>query len=198
MKVKNAVSIALLLFVAASVVYLVAGESLSRNGPEQAGAPGTVAEPTLTRVATEPIAAPQEPAATAEEAVKIIDEPAESAETPREPQHKLTAYYFHRTQRCPTCLNMEAYAEAALREGLADAFASGELEWLAINVEQPQHEHFIEEYGLTASALVMALSRAGAQTQWKSLERVWELVADESEFKEYVRDEALAYLGEGR
>ena len=59
MKVKNAVSIALLLFVAASVVYLVAGESLSRNGPEQAGAPGTVAEPTLTRVATEPIAAPR-------------------------------------------------------------------------------------------------------------------------------------------
>ena len=92
---------------------------------------------------------------------------------------------------------MEAYAEDALREGLPDAFESGELEWQAVNVEDPQHEHFVEEYELTASALVMVLLENGKQKQWKDLGRVWELVGDEWEFKEYVLDEAMAYRESG-
>ena len=92
---------------------------------------------------------------------------------------------------------MEAYAEAGLRDGFPDAFESGELEWRAVNVEEPENEHFVEEYGLTASALVMVLLENDEQKQWKDLGRVWELVGDEWEFKEYVRDEAMAYLESG-
>ena len=191
MKAKNVVSIVLLLFVAASVVYLVAGESLSRSGQEQAAAPGTAAEPAPTQTAT------GQGARTTAEPVEPTDEPVELGKIPTAPQRKLVAYYFHRTQRCRTCLTMEAYAEDALREGLADAFESGALEWQAVNVEEPQYEHFVGEYGLTASALVMVLLENGAQKQWKDLGRVWELVGDEWEFKEYVRDEAMAYLESG-
>jgi len=191
MKVKNVVSVVLLLFVAASVVYLVAGESLSRSDQEQAGSPGTVAEPTPTETAA------GQAARTTEEPVESTGEPVEVAEMPTALQHKLVAYYFHRTQRCRTCLTMEAYAEDALRKGLPEAFESGELEWQAVNVEEPQHEHFVEEYGLTASALVMVLLENGEQKQWKDLGRVWELVGDEWEFKNYVRDEAMAYLESG-
>ncbi len=191
MKVKNVVSVVLLLFVAASVVYLVAGGSLSRSDQEQAGSPDTVAEPTLTQATVGPASR------TAQEQVESTDEPVQVVEKPTEPQHKLVAYYFHRTQRCRTCLTMEAYAENSLKDGLADAFDSGELEWQAVNVEAPQHEHFVEEYGLTASALVMVLLENGEQKQWKDLGRVWELVGDEWEFKEYVRDEAMTYLESG-
>ena len=107
---------------------------------------------------------------------------------------KLVAYYFHRTQRCQTCLAMEAYAAEALREGFSEAFESGELEWQAVNVEESQSEHFVEEYGLTASALVMVLFEDGEQKHWKNLERVWELVGDELQYKAYVEAEALAML----
>ena len=179
MQAKNVVSVVLLLFVAASVVYLIAGESLSRSEQDQSSAPATVAE---------------EPAPTTEESVESPKEPARVAEKPAVPRHKLVAYYFHRTQRCQTCLAMEAYAAEALREGFPDALESGELEWQAVNVEESQNEHFVEEYGLTASALVMVLFEDGEQKHWKDLERVWELVGDELHYKAYVEAEALAML----
>ena len=81
MKVKNIVSIVLLLFVAASVVYLVAGESFSQSDQEQAGEPGMVAEPTLTQATAEPAAR------TAEEQVESPDEAAQGSEKPAAPQH---------------------------------------------------------------------------------------------------------------
>ena len=43
----------------------------------------------------------------------------------------------------------------------------------------------------------MVLLENGEQKQSKNLERVWELVRDEWGFKDYVRDEALAYLEDG-
>lgn len=170
MKVKNIVSVVLLLFVAASIVYLVAGESGSRSEQSETGSTTTVAQP----------APPQAPA--------------EVAQQTNSPQHKLVAYYFHRTQRCRTCLTIEAYAEEALREEFPEAFETGELEWQAVNIEESPNEHFVTEYELTTSTLVMVLLENGVQQRWKSLDQVWELVSDEWVFKDYVKDEALAYL----
>lgn len=203
MRAKNMVTIALLAFVGASVGYLIVQEFPSKSAVEsESGHPGnssptTVAEPTLTQAATEPVAGAEESTKTAGESAGDANETFRITEERTEPRDKLVAYYFHRTQRCRTCLTIEAYAEEALRDGFADAFESGELEWQAVNVEEPQNERFVEEYGLTASALVMIFLENGEQTQWKNLERVWELVGDEPGFKEYVRDEALAYLESG-
>lgn len=186
MKVKQVLSVVLLMFVAASVVYLVADESFS--GRDHSGLAASVAEPSPTHVTSGPIAT------TAQNQTESTDEGGEIVAEPTEPQQKLVAYYFHRTQRCRTCLTMEAYAEDALRAGLADAFASGQLEWQAVNVEEPQHEHFVEEYGLSASALVMVWFENGERKKWKDLGRIWELVGEESKYKEYVLNEARAYL----
>jgi len=176
MKPKSIASTVLLVFVVTSVAYLVVNESRSRPGAKEG---------------VQKDGPPQMPAAGAHaESVSVEGNGKEAG-------HKLIAYYFHRTQRCRTCLAMEAYAEAGLRDGLPDAFESGELEWRAVNVEEPENEHFVEEYGLTASALVMVLLENGEQKQSKNLQRVWELVRDEWGFKDYVRDEALTYLEDG-
>ena len=66
-----------------------------------------------------------------------------------------------------------------------------------MNVEEPANEHFVEDYQLTASALVLVDTQDGEQEEWRDLERVWELVGDELEFKAYVEAEALAFLEEG-
>jgi len=190
MKAKDIVSMVLLLFVAVSVVYLVVGEWRSLSEPNEAGPTGTVVQAAPKQVEAEQGKAVEDSSKTPEESAKLLEEPPE-------PQHKLMAYYFHRTQRCRTCLTMEEYAEAGLRDGLPDAFVSGELEWRTVNVEEPENEHLVEEYGLTASALVMVLLENGEQKRSKNLERVWELVGDEWGFKDYVRDEALTYLEDG-
>ncbi|MCK4660318.1 MAG: hypothetical protein KAV82_12415 [Phycisphaerae bacterium] len=118
----------------------------------------------------------------------------ESAEPDQQTGHKLIAYYFHRTQRCRTCLTIEAYAEEALKEAFPQALKAGEFQWLAVNVEEPANEHFVEDYQFTSSALVLVYTQQGEQKQWRTLERAWELVGDELKFKAYVEAEALAFL----
>lgn len=176
MIVKTTISIILLLFVVVSVVYLVVSESRSQpeadQGARNAGAAQTTVE---------------------ENAAKSAIIAAETKETKR----KLVAYYFHRTQRCRTCLAMEAYAEEALRAAFPEATEAGELEWQAVNTEEPANEHFVQDYQITSSSLVMVYFENGEQKEWKNLDEVWDLVGDKQEFQAYVENEARAYLEKG-
>ena len=173
MKPKNIVSAVLLLFVAVSVVYLVAGESTSRKGSGEATAGNAGAQ-----------ALPAKPQ----------DQPAETLAGAQAPEHKVVAYYFHGDFRCRTCLAMERYAREALEEGLADELESGGLEWRAVNYDLPENEHFTQDYGLTSSAVVLVNMIDNKQQEWKDLQKIWDLVGDEWGFKDYVRNEAVAYL----
>ena len=176
MKPKTIITVVLLGFVGVSVTYLIIQESTSE--PVVRSASGQM-ETARSELATS------------------VDEERALVEPDEQPGHQLVAYYFHRTQRCQTCLTIEAYAEEALAEAFPQALRSGELEWRAVNVEEPANEHIVEDYQLTASALVLVDTQDGEQEEWRDLERVWELVGDELEFKAYVEAEALAFLEEG-
>ena len=173
MKAKNVVSIILLLFVGASVAYLVMSESSSPTNVDEGSPQDPVVKTTATVPETAPVA---------------------GTEKTEEMGHKLVAYYFHRTQRCRTCLAMEAYADEALRDAFPEALASGRLEWHTVNIAEPANEHFVLDYQLTSSALVMVYFDKGEQKEWKNLDRVWDLVGDKMEYQAYVEGEALAYL----
>lgn len=111
------------------------------------------------------------------------------------PNHKVIAYYFHNTQRCMTCNKIERLAEAALRETFADALDAGELEWRTINMEDAPNRHFVEDYALVTSSLVLVDQHDGAQRAWVNMDKVWDLVhEDEADFKAYVTAQAHKYL----
>lgn len=194
---KGMVTVILPVFVAASVVYMVVGQRGEGN------AAPTAATVTLT-LASEPAQNIAENDAEIQKVAEHDDGDAAAANAPVETIAKsqeptkvprtVVAYYFHQKQRCHTCLTMESYAEGALQEGLPDAVELGELEWRPVNVEEPQHEHFVREYDLYASALVMVGVEGNEVKRSKNLKQIWDLVGDESKFKAYVRDEALAYL----
>lgn len=172
-KVKTILTVVLLLFVLASLGYLAVGSLLQRTeGPEQG-------EPLASQAATTP----------------LLESPIE--DPPKEAGHLVVAYYFHGTSRCVTCLRIEEYAREAIEVGFPEEIQSGALEWYAIDVEQPQNEHYITDYELTTRSLVLVDMDGGEQTRWKNLGRVWELVADKEAFVNYVREETQAYL-EGR
>jgi hypothetical protein len=173
MNAKRIVTVLLLTFIGVSVVYLVITEAGSRPQPNAPSTPH--------------IAAP---------ATRAIDE-RESKRPDQPADHRVVAYYFHRTQRCRTCLTIETYAEEALKEAFPEALRRGELEWHAVNVEEPANEHFVEEYGLTSSALVLLDLWDGEPREWRNLEQVWKLAGDEMRFKTYVQAEALALLENG-
>lgn len=173
MKSKNIVSAVLLFFVLLSVVYLVAGELRPGSEPDS-NKDGTGTPETLKT----------DPGATA----------AAASEASPTSKDTVIAYYFHGDVRCKTCLAIEEYAHEALTDAFPDELASGRLQWKVINFDERQNEHFLRDYELVTSSLVLVDMRGGEQKSWKTVEEVWDLVSDKPAFLEFVEDETRAYL----
>lgn len=179
MNAKTVGTVVLLAFVAVSVGYLIVSEFKTPSATDTAAE--TPAAPALAEQPTEDVP-------TAE--ISSAGPPAAAA-----PEHKIVAYYFHNTQRCKTCLKIERLSEEALREQFAPALDKGELEWHAVNMEEPPNEHFVQDYQLVASSLVLVDLHDGEERDWTNMEKVWEFVHDdEAAFKQYVAEQAREYL----
>jgi hypothetical protein len=149
MKLKSVLTLILLLFVAAGVVYAIASSFHTQvEGADEEGGAGC----------------------------------------------RVIVYYFHGTYRCPTCRAIEQYAHEALEAGFPDALQSGALEWRAVNVEDPEHQHFIDDYQLSTKSLILVEMDGETQVRWKNLDQIWALVSNRNAFISYVQEETLAYL----
>jgi hypothetical protein len=111
---------------------------------------------------------------------------------------RVIAYYFHGTQRCHTCLTIEAYTGAAIQAGFGDELASGRLEWRVVNIDEPENEHFVRDFGLTTRSVVLVEIRDGKPAAWRNLDQVWELVSYEQEFTEYIQAQTRDFLDHAR
>jgi hypothetical protein len=118
----------------------------------------------------------------------VADKPAEGAGPARE--NRLVAYYFHGNVRCQTCRTIEAYAEEAIRNGYPEQLASGKVEWHALNIEQPENEHFVQDFSLVTRSVVLVRMQDGAQAEWKRLDNVWNLVHTKQAFVDYIYESA--------
>jgi len=106
-------------------------------------------------------------------------------------------YYFHTTARCGPCIKMEEWTKEAVLSGFPDATKAGRLEWWAIDVEESENDHFIDDYGLTDMSVVVAQLRGGKSIRYKVLEDTWSLLDDKGAFLKYVRNEVRSYLARG-
>ena len=165
MKAKQVLTIVLLMFVAASFVVLVV-KSLRQPPQAQQAAAGM--NPVSTETGEQP--------------------PADAV------TDGVVAYYFHGNTRCPTCRAIEAYAHEAVQGAFPAELQSGRLAWRVVNYESPGNEHFATDYEVIAPTVVLVRKSGGAATQWKNLDRVWELVGDKEGFCEYVEIETRALL----
>jgi len=107
---------------------------------------------------------------------------------------EVVAFYFHRTVRCHSCLQIEEWARQAIESRFANEIANGLVEWRAVNIDQPENKHFEKDYELPAQALVLVRMKDGQPTEWKNLKAVWELLGDYGRFTEYVQTEVSSFL----
>jgi hypothetical protein len=112
---------------------------------------------------------------------------ADSLKAAKENEVKLIAYYFHPTARCVTCRNIEAYAIEAIEKWKEENETP--IAWKELNIEDSVNEHYVKEYELQFSSLVVAKFTGGKKTNWKNLEDTWKLVNDKKAFIKYVDSE---------
>lgn len=167
MKPKNIITIILLLFVAASIVYLLAGQKCCT----------TKTNSTYTAGVDINIPLPAEPKTT-------------TAKTP-----DVIVYYLHNNTRCINCIRFEKYTKEVINEAFADQLKEGALALKILNYEEPENEHFVDDYKLVTKAVIVVKMQDSQQAEWKNLVKIWELVADQAAFKDYIRNEVAGYLG---
>lgn len=191
MGLKSIVTIVLLLFVVASVVYLVLSDSPVRgeNSGENSEDMALVVATPSSEVTETVVAAPGSKATT-----PVVTEPSSgSLDQVEDAQHRVIVYYFHGTARCPTCRAIEEYTYEALVTGFPKELESGTLEWRPINVEESPNQHFINDYELVMRSVILADMVEDNQTRWKNLERIWEL-GNKDAFISYIQEETTTYL----
>ncbi len=171
MKIKTIATFALLAFVIASVVFLVAKES-KRSSSIVASSTGSAV-----------------PARAAEGGAENGSSGQPLAQDPT-----VIAYYFHGKFRCASCVKIEALSRKAVTEGFPEELKSGRLQFREVNVDEASNRHFIAEYQLSSQSLILVAIRDGRQVRWKNMEKVWTLLDSEREFIPYVRDGVSGFL----
>jgi len=107
---------------------------------------------------------------------------------------QVIAYYFLGRVRCSSCRKIEEVSRRTIEESFPQELADGRLRFLAVNVDQPENRHFIDEFRLESSSLVLVEMQAGKPACWKNLPEVWTLVDDPPGLEAHVRNEVAAVL----
>jgi hypothetical protein len=112
----------------------------------------------------------------------------------KEKEFNIKAYYFHPTARCSTCLNIESYSLEAIKEW--ERMNDKNISWSEINIEDSTNEHYIKEYDLQFSSLIIVKYNGNEKLSWKNLEETWKLVNDKSSFTKYINKELDNFIKE--
>lgn len=110
------------------------------------------------------------------------------------PKDRVVVMYFHRTQRCPTCLKMGSYTEEAVTQGLAKEVKEGKVSFHFIDFQDEKNTAFTQAYGITGPTLIVARAAGEKVAEYKSLQDMWTKVRDKEAFLEYVQTNVKSYL----
>ena len=104
-------------------------------------------------------------------------------------------YYLHGTRRCRTCLSIEATTQRILDDWFREELSSGRMIWKPLNFEEKGNEHFVQDFGLVSSSVVVAQVNNGKPVRYKVLQDVWKLIHDDLRFRAYITREIRDFIG---
>ncbi|GAB6166624.1 hypothetical protein JCM19992_26240 [Thermostilla marina] len=107
---------------------------------------------------------------------------------------RVVACYFHRTQRCPTCMRVGNSIADVLVKKYGNELKQGVIQWTLMDFQSPKNAGFTRYYRIGRPTLVLMLVRDGKVAAWKKADKVWTLLADEEKFSHYLTDEITPYL----
>jgi Zn-dependent alcohol dehydrogenase len=110
------------------------------------------------------------------------------------PADRVVVMYFHRTQRCPTCLKMGGYTEEAITAGFAQEIKKGTVEFHYIDFQDKKNEALTTGYQVGGPTLIVAHVIDNKVKDRKNLTDIWTKVRDKPAFIAYVQSNVKNYL----
>ena len=109
------------------------------------------------------------------------------------PADRVVVMYFHRTQRCPTCLKMGSYSEEAAKGGFAKQIKDGKVEFHYIDFQDQKNEVLTKGYKVGGPTLIVARVAGNKVAEYKNLTEIWSKVGDKVAFIKYVQGSVKDY-----
>ncbi len=113
---------------------------------------------------------------------------------PAEKPDRVVAFYFHGDRRCKTCLGMQDAIERTVRERFGAETAKGRLTFREINFEKDANKHFVREFQLSFSSLVVATMAGERTIRWENGDKLWEYAHDPPALMDYTEARIRAFL----
>jgi hypothetical protein len=107
---------------------------------------------------------------------------------------KYIAYYFHGSSRCNTCKSVEKFTQEMIKEDFSSYAKDGSLVFLSVDLDEDENEHFIDEFNLESSSLILVKYVDGKPTDWTNLEEIWDVAKDKKTFVTYAIKETKKFL----
>ena len=124
-------------------------------------------------------------------------QPADAANTKKaetkKPANRVVVMYFHRTQRCPTCLRMGSYSEEAVKKGFPKQIKDGTVEFHYVDFQDKKNAALAKGYKVSGPSLVVVKVAKNKAVKFGSLKEIWSKNSDKDAFLKYVRDNVKAY-----
>lgn len=98
-------------------------------------------------------------------------------------EQAVTVYYFHGKQRCFSCNKIESLTQQVINTKFADQVAQGNVVFRSVDVEAPEHAHFVTDFALSTRGVVMQKGET-----YEKFDHVWSLVRDDDKFIAYIQD----------
>ncbi len=104
------------------------------------------------------------------------------------PADRVVVMYFHRTQRCPTCLKMGGYSEEAVKNGFAQQIKNGAVEFHYIDFQDKKNKALTKGYNVSGPTLIVVRVADSKAAEIKNLKEMWTKVRNKEEFVAYVQN----------
>jgi pyrroloquinoline quinone (PQQ) biosynthesis protein C len=91
-------------------------------------------------------------------------------------------------------MRMEEFSGYAIQDDFLEELKNGQIEWRAVNMQLPENQHFVKDFQLRMSSLIIVRFKDGKQVEWRNLEKIWDHVGDMNDFVKYVQSNVKAFL----
>jgi hypothetical protein len=99
---------------------------------------------------------------------------------------------FHGVTRCNSCKAISKATQTVVENEYSDALNSGDLKWRVLNFDEPASRHFVKDYGIVSSTVVLVRRENGKDIEWRRLDAVWDHLFDDPAMKSYLKEEIAA------
>lgn len=106
----------------------------------------------------------------------------------------LIVFYFHATARCKECINIENFTREIVEKEFPKEKMSVKMIFRSLNIEDSDNEHYINDFNLVVSTVILSKLEDNKQVGWKNLEHVWKYADDKPLFFKYVKDGIKEFL----